>query len=157
MQAGNFCHRAPVGYLNASVPGNIHPDPDRAEFVKTAFSMFDAGYAKAEILPRLNASGFNMPGTGKPVRPQTLDMVLRNPLYAGLIVSEAWEIRVRGQFQPLVKGDVFSRVQARLSGGEAKEREIRSRHSPEFPLRVFVRCSNCNASINRQLLHRSKR
>ncbi len=42
---------------------------------------------------------------------------------------------------------LFERVHERLHGGGSKERQVRSRHSEDFPLRVFVLCPSCKAPI----------
>ena len=33
VNAGNWVHRAPIGYINASVPGGLAKDPKRADLI----------------------------------------------------------------------------------------------------------------------------
>jgi len=87
-----------------------------------------------------------MPKSGLPVSPQTFDKMLRNPLYAGWITS-AWGITVQGLWTPIVSEELFREVDRRLSGNGTTERQTRSQHSNDFPLRVFVRCAACGKGI----------
>ncbi len=94
--AGNHTHRAPVGYINADVPGNMTLDPGRAPFILQAFELYAQGYTKAEILSKLAGTGFTA-ASGKAITAQALDHILRNPRYAGWIVS-SWGFEAKGKF-----------------------------------------------------------
>jgi site-specific DNA recombinase len=144
LEAGKWMHKAPIGYLNASVAGGLVPDADRAELIRTAFALYAEGMKKNDVLRKVTALGLTNPANGKPVSAQTFDKLLRNPLYAGWIKS-SWDIVRRGAFQPLVSEDLFRRVEARLDQGG--ERQTRSRMNEGFPLRVFMRCAACNTGL----------
>jgi site-specific DNA recombinase len=144
---GKFCHRAPVGYINnRDAPGGLVVDSDRAALVRKSYELFDAGYTKTEALNKVRALGLTMPTTGKPVSPQTFDKVLRNPVYSGCVQSK-WGITAKGMFPPIIEEDLYDRVQVKLSGNGTIDRQVRSRHSESFPLRVFVKCSGCGRSL----------
>jgi hypothetical protein len=72
---------------------------------------------KVEILRILEEEGFKIP-TGKPPTAQTLDKVLRNPLYAGWVTlpSDPSAEPSRGLHEPLITQETFDRVQAILDG-----------------------------------------
>ena len=142
--AGNHTHRAPVGYLNADAPGNMILDPSKAPFIKQAFELYAEGYTKAEVLPKLTDAGFRMT-SGKAATAQALDHILRNARYAGWVVS-SWGFEAKGKFPAIVSEELFERVHERLHGG-SKERQVRSLHSEDFPLRVFLRCAGCDKPL----------
>ncbi len=144
---GQWCHKAPLGYLNdRDSPSGLRVDPTRVEMVKKAFELFDSGFTKAEVLAKVRTAGLTMPKSGRPISAQTLDKLLRNPLYCGWITSNGWDIEVRGDFAPIVDEQRFRRIAERLSGGLG-ERQVRSKHSVDFPLRVFLRCAVCGVPL----------
>jgi hypothetical protein len=51
---------------------------------------------------------------GKPVTPQTFEKMLKNPFYAGWVVSG--ETKVRGNHDALITQEQFNEVQQRLAG-----------------------------------------
>ena len=68
---------------------------------------------------------------------QTVDRMLRTPLYSGWISVSAWSQPVRGNFVPLVSEDVFRRAQLLLSG-KAPTSTPHVRNRSDFPLRGVV-------------------
>jgi site-specific DNA recombinase len=147
IRAGKWCHKAPVGYLNdASLPGGLRIDPDRAAAIKQAFELFDSGYSKVEILQKMHALGLTISGSGKKITAQTLDKLLRNPTYAGWVIS-SWGITARGQFEPIVEDQVFQRVEARLAVKHGGQQAVRSPQNKDFPLRVFIKCGSCGKGL----------
>jgi site-specific DNA recombinase len=149
MEAGKWCHKPPVGYMSdASVPGGLRRDPDRAHLIRQGFEMYASGsLTKAAVLATITALGLNLPKNAKPVSLQTFDKILRSPVYAGWIVSDKSEIMLVGKFEPIVEIELFDRVQQQLRAKGPKLAEKRSRHKEDFPLRVFVRCGTCGKGI----------
>jgi len=90
--------------------------------------------------------GLRMPGSGKPICAQTLDKLLRNPIYCGGITSTASDVEVRGDFAPIVYEGCFRRTAERLWAGSS-QRQVRSKHNIDFPLRVFIRCAACGVPL----------
>jgi site-specific DNA recombinase len=147
IHAGKWVWKAPVGYINASVDGGLLPDPVMAPLVRKAFELYAAGQMKAAILETLVAQGLRSSQTGAGLSAQTLDKMLRSPIYAGWIVS-SWGITLRGKFQPIIDDDLLKQVQTRLSGGTVPTaREVHRLHSADFPLRVFIKCAGCGEGI----------
>jgi site-specific DNA recombinase len=149
-ERGRWMHRAPIGYL--SVPGarkdeaNLIQDGERAGLIRKAFELYATGAEpKVKILQRVTNLGLRS-ASGKAVSRQEFDKLLRNPIYAGWIVSEKWGIKARGMWEPIVSADLFEGVQARFSGNGAS-RQTRSRENPDFPLTVFVRCGVCGKGL----------
>lgn len=86
--------------------------------------------------------------SGKPLTPQTFQMVLRNPLYAGWvrIPSEPEFPAVRGLHRPIISQELFDRVQAVLDG-RAPVAAPKRKFNPNLPLKHFFRCALCDAPL----------
>jgi len=73
--------------------------------------------------------------------------MLQNPLYTGIVdVPDYAVCGRRGDFEPLISEEVFYRVQGVLSG-RVQPTAPRQRNRPDFPLRGFVRCSECGRGL----------
>lgn len=83
---------------------------------------------------------------GLKVSAQTFHAVLRNPIYAGLVAVPTLGVTSKGDFAPLVSLSMFDRVQALLVG-KAKAIVPHARNNPDFPLRRFVKCGNCQTPL----------
>ncbi len=147
-RTGHWAHRAPLGYRN--VPNarkdepNLIRDTERAPLIKKAFELFASGQStKAHILQSVTKLGLK-DRSGKGLSQQTFDKLLRNPVYAGWIVSESWGIKQRDLFEPIVEEDLFERAQAAFVSRGSK---ARSRVNGDFPLRVFARCEACGKGL----------
>jgi hypothetical protein len=104
-------------------------------------------YQKTEIMTILTEEGFSTP-KDKPLAGQTLDHLLRNPLYAGWVTlpSEPSVEPVRGLHEPLVSQETFDRVQAILNGRKPTP-SPKLKSNPDFPLRCLVRCEACGTPL----------
>ncbi len=149
-EQGRWVHRAPIGYCN--VPNarrdqpNLVQDSARAPLIRKAFELYAAGTeSMVHILEGVTSLGLRT-ASGNTVSTQEFDKILRNPIYAGWIVSEAWGVKARGMWEPIISEDVFERAQARFSGN-GTSRQTRSRENPDFPLTVFVRCGVCGKGL----------
>jgi DNA invertase Pin-like site-specific DNA recombinase len=146
IQEGIFPWSPPLGYKGVSQPGTkktLPDEPDQPVFgmLQKAWQEYATGaYTKAEILRLLSARGGSTKN-GAPISKQSIDNMLRDPFYAG-IIRDPWSGEVHsGQHMPLISKETFARIQEVIS---RRNRSIRhERLRPEFPLRVFARCSNC--------------
>jgi len=143
---GIFPWKPPLGYKGASQPSTkkmLPDEPDQPMFgmLQKAWQEYATGaYTKAEILRLLSARGGSTK-QGVPISKQSIDNMLRDPFYAG-IIRDPWSGEEHsGQHIPLVSKETFARIQEVI---RRRNRSIRhERLRPEFPLRVFVRCGNC--------------
>lgn len=145
---GRFPFGAPIGYLNLynKTGPNVMPDPERAPLVRKAFELFATGAeSKLNVLRTLHRLGLTT-RKGAKVTPQTLDRILRNPLYAGWVSVSKWGPRVRGSHEPLVSMELWQQVQDILDGKRVTATS-HQRNNPDFPLRVFVRCEACDTPL----------
>ena len=78
----------------------------------------------------------------------TLQRILTNPVYIGLIVhnGETYE----GAFKSIVSSSVFEAVKKVLKD-RAKPRKSKNRH--DFPFVGLLRCGECGAAITAQYAH----
>ena len=142
IKEGRWCWQAPKGYnLERDVLGKpiLKPSKD-AEHIQEAFNFMENGlYTQTEIVSILARRGFK-------VYVQTLNKMLRNPLYAGLIRSKWFPELIEGIHEPLISRETFFNVQKLLSG-EKSNIAPREKHNPEFPLRGFVLCPVCKSPL----------
>lgn len=145
---GEWPWLAPIGYKQQGErsASTFVPDPLRAEYIRRAFDLCATGlHTVPQICGALAREGLRT-AKGRPVSVQTLSQVLRRPIYAGWLVKEEWGIRQRARFEPLVREDVFDRVQALLDGKRPSVTPY-SRNNAAFPLRRFVRCGHCDTPL----------
>lgn len=145
---GRWVWRAPLGYENgrSKLSPSLLPDPAVAPLIRQAFELYaNQGVDRRALLQRLTALGLRS-RQGKPLSPQSLHNLLRNPVYAGRIRSSIGGDEQAGDFEPLVSDVLFLGAQARLSG-RTPNAESRHRDNPEFPLRRFVRCGVCQTPL----------
>jgi site-specific DNA recombinase len=104
-------------------------------------------YKKTEVLEIVTNEGLTT-AQGKALSTQTFQCLLRNPLYAGWVTlpsDENFE-PVRGLHEPIVRQEIFDRVQAILEGRKpstAPKRKL----NPSLPLKCFVRCKDCGTPL----------
>ena len=146
LQEGIFPWRPPLGYAPPSRNSEKKTEPDRP--VQPVFGLLQkawqelatGAYTKAEI-GRLLASWGVVSDKGRPLAPETLDHIFRNPYYAGILVDPWSADEYEGKHVAMVSRVKFGRVQQIL---ERRNRSVPHRKvRPEFPLRGTVRCPSC--------------
>jgi len=149
VQEGLFPWKAPLGYRTATL-GQKKTEPDRPEqptfgILQRAWNDFATGkYTKVEILRRVTSLGLRTQA-GKSLSKQSLDNIFADAFYAG-ILRDPWSgEEFPGRHLPMVSRATFARVQSILgrSAVAVPHRNIR----PEFPLRAFTRCANCESHL----------
>src|SRR5262249_4732092 len=78
--------------------------------------------------------------------PQSFANLLRNQFYAGKLVVKGWQIDAKGAFEPIVSEETFTLVQSILLGRKPTTLKRRRTH-PDFPLRHFVKCGECQRPL----------
>ena len=110
-ELGHWTHQAPLGYSTGQKPGpKLRPHSDRAYLVRQAFEHRADGMSDFEVLRWLTSRGLTT-RRGRPLTPQTLSALLRNPVYAGRIELPKWNFSGPGDWEPIVPRDSFLRVQ----------------------------------------------
>ncbi len=148
VERGRWPFKAPLGYQNAGggSRGQLVIDPVRGPLVRAAFEEYATGrLSKVEVLRRVIALGLRTEA-GKPLTAQSLNSLLRNPIYFGWLHVPSWQLSGRGDFEALVPEPLFRRVQ-QLLDGKAVPLRPHVRNHPTFPLRRFVSCAHCQTPL----------
>lgn len=142
-----------VGYLNQN--GYVVKDPKTFDKVKEAWKLMATGTKSLrELAVILAAQGFKgghgHGGKEYVLRAQTLNKIFRNKFYTGKIVSKKYGLEVQGQHAPMISEEMFYRVQSILDGRNtnvAGPLARRTLDNKDFPLRRFLKCHKCGASL----------
>ena len=136
---GHWMWKAPIGYLMKN--GNVEPDPKTAHHIKKIFKLFSTGlYQQTQIIKIMADDGLK-------INTNRLCRLLKNPIYSGYIYKKGWsEEPIRGIFEPLISEAEFKKVQDILNGKKPVI-TAHKRNNPEFPLRQFITCPNCNQPL----------
>jgi DNA invertase Pin-like site-specific DNA recombinase len=147
IQDGIFPWKPPLGYKTRAQVGTKKTEPDKPVqplfgLLQGVWNAFATGsYTKAEILRIATSRGVRT-RTGRPLTLQSLDNMFRDLFYAGVIRDPWSEEEFTGRHLPLVSRETFTKVQQVISRRANAGRHLKVR--PEFPLRMFARCSECN-------------
>ena len=146
---GRWCRPAPLGYrsVGTKIKGspNIVPVEPEASLVVKAFEIGHSG-PRSSVRPssHLDRERFRSKKGNKLTLHVFLKM-LRNPVYIGEMKSKKWGTR-KGLHEPLISDHVFRNVQ-RILSGKAPIAAPYERNREDFPLRRFLRCSECNTPL----------
>ncbi len=84
---------------------------------------------------------------GKPIQIQAISKMLRNPIYAGLEQSSHTEGQlIPSKFKGIITPATFHRNQELLRSNKNTAATYK-KNNPEFPLRRFILCANCNKPL----------
>ena len=146
IKEGLFPWKPPLGYKIVTQPGNKKTEPDQPDqpvfgLLQRVWNEFATGaHTQTEIL-RLAAAWGVRTKRGTLLSKQSLSQMLSDPFYAG-IIRDPWSgEEYPGRHLPLVSREVFAQVRGLTTRRNRPLRHERVR--PEFPLRMFVRCSQC--------------
>src|SRR3989338_846000 len=145
---GEWPGLAPFGYVNNPKTRTIEPEPTKSRCVTKALEEFSQGRHTLESLgQRLSFWGV-VSKTGKPICKATLQRMLTNKVYLGIIVhnGESYE----GGFPAIVSRATFEAVQKVLKQ-RARPRKSKKRHN--FPFVGLLTCGECGGAITAQFAH----
>ncbi|MDR0285216.1 MAG: recombinase family protein [Propionibacteriaceae bacterium] len=154
---GGTPNRAPLGYFNTRARDaagreyrTVEVDPARAPLVAWAFEAYATGqWTLRDLADELTLRGLTTVPTkkrpGKPVAVSTLQAVLRNPYYTGVLLYNG--ARHRGTHDPLVKPLVFEKAQEVLDSHRGCD--ARQRKHPHY-LKGLITCQ-CGAKMSIEL------
>jgi len=145
LEAGWPHGKAPIGYLNTESPTDekiVIKDPERFDLVKKAWQEMETGlYSINEMTKGLKKWGL-ITNRGNTISEQKVSELFRNKFYMGVLTSKRWG-EFKGKHEPMVSSKTFLKVQAILDG-KSFTAVPKLRNNPDFPLRNFVICGNCN-------------
>lgn len=160
-----FCtHKAPVGYLNTGSVEHKPLDPVRAPLVTRMFELADDGWSLVDIARWVTEQGFTMSPKRKrrthaemladeeqdnpstisaiclPPRYTTIQQILRNRFYTGMVRGENGVWAASRSHTALVSMALFERVQEKL---HLRNRSKRYKTPLAHPFRGMVTCAGC--------------
>jgi site-specific DNA recombinase len=145
----SLAHLVGRGYrkvLDATGNATLESDSVAGPLVAKAFELFATGLHKqSDVREKVTGLGLRT-RTGKKLASQSFGNMLKNPIYSGWLQVKSWGIKAKAAFKPLVSEDTFERVQA-LLGGRKTSLTPRHRNHPDFPLRRFVVCRQCERPL----------
>ena len=143
LKQGYWVWQAPLGYKRTEKGGVMIPDQN-AHFIRLAFTQYAKGtHTYKSLATFLFKKGFSSK-TGRMIPFQTIQKLLQNPLYAGLVQKPEWGIEVTGKHEPLVSQKLFATCQ---SSGRTHTPTKKRQHNPDFPLRRLITCAHCQKPL----------
>jgi site-specific DNA recombinase len=121
-------------------------EEETSKIVERAFIEYSTGlYSQGEILKLVNNAGLRSK-KGLEISKQTINNMLKNPVYAGYIPNP-WDDKLEeGLHEGIVSKEIFSTCQAVMRGFKPS-RMPRQRYNPEFPVRGLLRCPVCERPL----------
>ena len=153
VKGGGTVGRAPIGYINVRRVDDkgreertVELDPERAPLVKQAFEEYATGewsiISLAEYMAALGLSTRPTPKIpSKPVTKTSIEKMLKNPYYAGVIRYNG--IEYDGAHEALIDLETFNKVQNIIQSHHNGER---TGEHPHF-LKGLVYCWNCKSRM----------
>ncbi|MEO0233634.1 MAG: recombinase family protein [candidate division WOR-3 bacterium] len=139
---------APFGYVNNPKTRNIELAPVKSKIIKRAFEEYSHGKHTLESLGEQLKFWGVISKNGKPLCKATIQRMLTNKVYIGLIVhnSETYE----DKFKLIFSRATFEIVQEVLKN-RTKPRHSKKRHY--FPFTELFKCGECSAAITAKWAH----
>src|SRR3989338_8136684 len=146
--------KLPIGYRN--LQNKLHGkkktapdpvDPDRFSIVQRGLKEYSTGVHTINSLTRRFREWSLTTRSGKKIYPQMVERMLTDITYAGWLLNP-WNSSepVRGLHTPAITLEEFQKNQL-IKAGKSVNAKPRERANEEFPLRNFVRCANCKATL----------
>jgi site-specific DNA recombinase len=133
---------APLGYFRPYQGSNIVPEEAIGSLIRLGFEEYSKGtHTFASIADFLNERGLKTK-LGKPLTPQLMEKMLKNPLYCG--VMKVWG-EYEGAFDPIVSKSLFAKCQPDYI--QSTQASPRSANNPVFPLRRLIVCDECRIPL----------
>ncbi|MRS11496.1 MAG: recombinase family protein [Actinobacteria bacterium] len=138
---GGWPHMAPSGYLNDRATRSLVADPVRSPLVRYAFERYATGAVSLSMLAgELKSRGFTS-RSGADVGPSALHLMLKNPIYCGLIRYKGKTYP--GTHEPIITPELFAAVQRVFEPNRNGVKETKH----VFALRDFLTCGECGCKI----------
>jgi site-specific DNA recombinase len=143
LRNGVWVWGAPYGYCRTEKGGNLVIDPETAPLIRMVFEAYASkSHTYDSVAELLQKRGFFSQKGKAPYR-QLIAKIVRNPLYCGVI--RMWGEEHKGSFAPIVSPDIFNKCQERFK--DRVQLAPRKAKNPEFPLRRFVVCAECQQPL----------
>jgi site-specific DNA recombinase len=138
LKQGLLPRPAPLGYLNCGKGKPKAVDPEKADYIRTAFELYASGTFNLKALTE-KMYGLGLRGRGgQRVSVNGMSKILNNRFYTGTIVVEKTNQKFAGIHQTIVTPVLFNRVQTALEG-KTNRKVVNHR----LLFRRLFRCEQC--------------
>lgn len=138
LREGLYPRPAPVGYQNHGRGQVKTPCPLRAPLVRQLFVLYlTQQHSIRSLHKEMVSCGLTTRG-GRPVSRRTVENILGNPFYAGLVRNQRTGEQFHGRHEPLITLKQFDQVQAIKSG---RYRKQKLKHDHRY--RRLFHCARC--------------
>ena len=143
LNQGLYPYKAPLGYLDTGRGNPKEPDPKLRRCIVDAFELYSTGrYSLRSLQTELVARGYKG-HNGKPISRSSIENVLNNPFYAGIIRIKRMGDTYPGIHKALISPDLFERVQKIKDDKSVKKV---TKHA--FTYRKLIRCAECGYTLS---------
>ena len=138
-EQGLYPSFAPVGYMNDKITHLIKIDPEKAHYVKRAFSLVASGqYSLSMLVDLLYQEGFRGKN-GNRIGKSVIAALLRRPIYCGYY---EWGGKLhRGSHEPIISKGLFDQAQDVLNGKTHPSRRA------NFAFNNLITCGICDCKV----------
>src|SRR5579871_4196239 len=147
---GQWFSKAPYGYKNVTLPNgqkNIEIDADQAPCVIRMFELYAQGNNSfLTVATKMKVEGFAKTSRGKSITVRTVELILKNPFYMGMM-----QIKKKlhpHKYQTLISEHLFNRVQGIIANHHKAPVQYAGK---PILLRGLITCSNCGGSISGEI------
>jgi len=142
LRQGLYPHPAPPGYQNTGRGNPKSINPTTGPLIKTLFSLYLSGDHSIRSLHKEMRDRGLTSSTGRLISKQSVERILSNTFYCGLIeIPRTGEI-ITGLHEPLISVREFQQVQALKAGRHVKKT---TKHTHVF--RGLVHCAACRSIL----------
>lgn len=129
-----------------------------ASILKEAIEKFRDGlFLTPQEVREFIAEEYKVRGISKKISQNGTDGILRNPLYAGYLEYQKWNVSFRkGQHEGFISLETYNLVQARLKNRSKVPWAYRRDYNPIFPLRRHVLCDTCGKPFTGTCSHNGR-
>lgn len=142
LKQGLYPFRAPIGYLDNGRGQPKTPCPEKAPLIKLLFELYLSGaHSITSLHAEMGQRGLKN-HEGNSISRGSIEAILSNPFYAGVIRSKRNKALYDGIHEPLITMRQFQRVQD-IKAGKAGKKVTKHNHL----YRGLFRCADCNGSM----------
>lgn len=143
---GQWISKAPYGYKNVSLPcgkKTIEINETQAPFVVKIFQEYAKGNNSFQtIAEKMKAAGFPLTSRGKSITHRTVEVILKNPFYIGMMNSKN-QLRAH-KYPTLISEHLFNTVQKVIANHHKAPVQYAGK---PILLRGLISCKNCGSSV----------
>ncbi len=137
MRDGRYVWMATVGYENVKIANKATIAQSKmAPLIRKTFELIALNTYPTEEVRRIMTKEGLLNKSGKPFSKSYFYSMLTNELFAGWIVK--FGERHKGNFEPIVSGELFNQVQ-RVLKTRGRKHSAYLTDNPDFPLRKFIK------------------